>query len=227
MGLHPKLRQKYTDRLDTLIEEGAKLVAELETRDHPPTAPILEWGTKCASLLMQILPRNHPRRADIPEYGVQLGCLVNPPNQLAQLKGIRDDFVNGFLDDLGERIEAEIAADYMGQAEQLLCEGQSGQCDHVPAAVLAGAVLENALRKLCGRQSPTIATAKPNGQPLTLDPLIVALKKADVIKQTEAVQLSAWAHIRNKAAHGEFDQFTREQVSSMMAGVRDFLARHM
>ncbi|MCH8151883.1 MAG: hypothetical protein IH830_05875 [Planctomycetes bacterium] len=174
-----------------------------------------------------ILPRNHPRRADIAGYGVQFGCLVNPPNQLPQLIGLRDDFVSGFLDDLGERIEAEIAADYMGQAERLLTEGQSGKYDHVPAAVLAGAVVENALRQLCDRQSPPIPSKKRNGQPLTLDPLIVALKKADVIKQTEAAQLSSWAHVRNKAAHGEFNQFHPAQVASMIEGVRDFLARHM
>ncbi len=40
------------------------------------------------------------------------------------------------------QFEAEIAADYMGQAEELLNEGSSGKYDHVPAAVLAGAVLE-------------------------------------------------------------------------------------
>lgn len=173
------------------------------------------------------MPRTHPRYSDIKTFGIETGCLVNPPTQVGLLKAIRNDFEHGFLDDLSEQIEAEIASDYMGQAEQLLAEGQSGKFDHVPAAVLTGAVLENALRKLCQRQSPSILTHKPNGQPLTLGPLIEALKKANAIKQTEAAQLMSWAQIRNKAAHGEFDQFHRGQVESMVRGVEDFLARHL
>ncbi len=54
----------------------------------------------------------------------------------------------------------------MGQAEQLLDEGQSGKYDHVPAAVLSGAVLEKALRTLCGKQVPPIATVNSKGEPL-------------------------------------------------------------
>lgn len=225
MAMPPKLKQKLTERFDALIAEGEQVVESLREHGRPPTPPILEWGTKCASLLIQVLPRQHPRFKNIPEFGAEFGSHVNPPKQLPVLKAIRDDFVHGFLDDLAEQIEAEIASDYMGQAERLLSEGQSGKYDHVPAAVLAGATLEHALRKLCERQTPKIATAKPNGQPLTLDPLIVALKKSDAVKQTEAAQLSAWAHIRNKAAHGEFDQFDRQQVALMVAGIRDFLSR--
>jgi hypothetical protein len=227
MALPDRLKQKYLARFDALIEEGDRVVRSLDARPHDASvAASLEWGTKCASLLTQILPRSHPRHADIQTYGVEYGCVTNPPRQLAQLRGIRDDFAHGFLDDLGEQIEAEIASDYMTQAERLLTEGQSGQFDHVPAAVLAGAVLEHSLRALCTRQSPAIPTAKATGQPLTLDPLIIALKKANVFKQPQAAQLSAWAHIRNKAAHGEFDQFTREDVSLMVQGIRAFLAVH-
>ncbi len=125
------------------------------------------------------------------------------------------------------QVEAEIAADYMGQAEQLLAEGQSGKYDHVPAAVLSGAVLEKALRTLCGKQVPPIATVNSKGEPLTLNPLIEALKKAGVFNELKAKQLRAWADIRNKAAHGEFDQFSRHDVEAMIRGIEDFLAASM
>src|SRR5258705_11294218 len=103
MHLPPHLKQKYVARFDELIAEGERVVATLESRGNPDTAAILEWGTKCASLLTQILPKNHPRRSSIPNYGVQHGCHVTPPVHLPQLKAIRDDFVNGFLDDLGSQ----------------------------------------------------------------------------------------------------------------------------
>jgi hypothetical protein len=147
--------------------------------------------------------------------------------RISRLKGLKDDFQKGFLGDLGLEIEAAIVADYMGQAEQLLAEGQSGKYDHVPAAVLAGAVLEKSLRTLCDKQSPSISTVNNNGKPLTLTPLIDVLKKNNVFNELTAKQLRAWADIRNSAAHGQFDEFNRSQVDLMIQGINNFLANHM
>jgi hypothetical protein len=128
---------------------------------------------------------------------------------------------------VASQIEAAIAADYMGQAEQLLSEGQSGKFDHVPAAVLAGAVLEKALRTLCGQQLPSIPVVTSKGEPKTLNPLIDDLKKAGVFNELRAKQLRAWADIRNKAAHGEFDQFHKADVEQMIKGISNFLADYL
>lgn len=227
MPIPPQLRKKILGRLDSLIAEGQPLADRTNQRILADTQPVLEWGTKCASVLMQILPSIHPRRKELPSFGAEYGSGVNAPKHLAFLKAIRDDFNTGFLDDLGTQIEAEIASDYMGQAEKLLQEGQSGKYDHVPAAVLTGAVLEKALRSLCASQNPRIPTTQPDGKPLTMGPLIIALRKANVFPQTVAAQLEAWSHIRNKAAHGEFDQFNRQQVELMIVGARQFLATHL
>ena len=115
----------------------------------------------------------------------------------------------------------------MEQAEALLGEGIEGKYDHVPAAVLCGAVLENALRRLWQKQTPPIEITKSNGQKKTLEPLIQDLQKAKVFNKLVADQLRAWAKIRNYAAHGEFNEFRREHVELMLPGVMDFLAMHL
>jgi hypothetical protein len=140
---------------------------------------------------------------------------------------VKDDFEKGFLDDMATTIEAEIACDYMGQAEQLLADSHRGKFDHVPAAVLAGAVLENALRKLCDQQQPPVAQKTPNGVHKTLSPLIQELKKSGVFNEAKAKQLQAWADIRNLAAHGEFSQFKRSEVEPMITGINSFLADYL
>ena len=89
----------------------------------------------------------------------------------------------------------------------MLKNGGSGKYDHVPAAVLAGAVLEKGLRTICSQQQPEISTVSPKGEPKTMNPLIDDLKKAGVFNELKAKQLRSWADVRNKAAHGEFDQF--------------------
>ena len=143
------------------------------------------------------------------------------------LNSLLEDYRQGYMNDVEEWIIANVSADYMGQAEGLLDEATPDKFDYVPAAVLCGAVLEDSLRRLCNRQSPTIKTVKRNGQPKTLDPLITDLRSADVLKGTKAAELRSWAQIRNAAAHARFDDFDRHQVEAMIAGVKQFLADYL
>jgi uncharacterized protein YutE (UPF0331/DUF86 family) len=83
------------------------------------------------------------------------------------------------------------------------------------------------LKKLCEEHKPPIATLDAKGDPKTLNPLIDDLKKAGVFNELKAKQLRSWAAIRNKAAHGEFDQFKRTDVEQMIEGVKNFLADYL
>ncbi|MEA5513061.1 DUF4145 domain-containing protein [Nodularia sp. UHCC 0506] len=233
MTLPTNLFNKYITRFDELIAKGEAI----STYDYPDSYVvknnadfrILEkWKFNCISLLSHCLPKdgvhqdliNKIRRLEDNDNYLLEVCISN-------LKAIKEDFEQGFLGDLMLQVEAEIAADYMGQAEQLLAEGASGQYDHVPAAVLSGAVLEKALRTLCIKQIPPISTIKDDGKPLRLNSLIVELRKAGVFHEPKAKELTAWADIRNKAAHGEFEKFTRSDVELMIKGIENFLADYM
>jgi hypothetical protein len=243
MTLPPKLFNKYLERFNELIKAGENIHQAITVIPGKPGTPeweliggrrgmptpdkfevnsnsFNEWRINCISLLAQVIPRNSPHRDRVEQfnqgsadkYGLEMGISI--------LKAIKEDYEKGFLGDLSLQIEAEIAGDYMGQAEKLLAE-------HVPAAVLAGAVLEKALKTLCEKQTPPISTAKSDGKPLTLDPLIDALKKVGVFNELKAKELRAWAAIRNAAAHGDFDKFHRPDVERMLKGVADFLAMYV
>jgi hypothetical protein len=93
-----------------------------------------------------------------------------------------------------------IAADYLFQADELLNEGGRGVHDHVPAAVLAGATLENRMRSKCGEQKPPIETVLPKGEKQTLSILIDDLKNAGLYNENRAKRLRAWA--RNSKSCG-------------------------
>lgn len=247
MKLPKNLLEKIMSRFDSLVVEGQRILADAEeiperTRqiDWEGTEHVVhrackkldwprfvEWRAKSATLLSHVLPKDSVHckgvegfpRLDPVSDGLQWG--------ISMLKAAKDDLGQGFFDSLSGQIEAELASDYMGQAEGLLREGQSGKYDHVPAAVLAGAVLEKALRTLCGQQVPPIPTVNAKGEPKTLSPMIEDLKKADVFNETKAKQLRAWADIRNHAAHGRFDQFRRTDVEQMISGINNFLADYL
>ncbi len=247
MPLPPILQEKYLDRFDELICAGETIEKNIKTiagrhsesfvqpgrvRKEPDKhvvdwSDFSRWRTNSVSLLSQIVPLEHPHQKVIEKFDKIKNSVDHLQWGIATLKGLREDFEKGFLGNLLLQIETEIACDYMGQAEGLLHEGQTGKFDHVPAAVLSGAVLEKALRTLCDKQGPPISTTKPNGEPKSLNPLIDDLKKAGVFNEAKAKQLRAWAGIRNHAAHGEFDQFDRKDVEQLVKGIENFLEDYL
>ncbi len=238
-----ELNHKIRDRFDELIEDLETLIAELDEYDYEHYLRFTEWVVKTSGLLkmvfgdskegekyISIVERNHGPRAYILRAGGKPSEKIlssSMQSTLATLKGIRNNYVNGYYVSIEDQIIANVAADYMEQAEALLGEGIQGQYSHLPAAVLCGAVLEDALRRLCQKQKPPIDIVKSNGQKKTMEPLIQDLQKVQVFNKLVVDQLRTWAKIRNYAAHGEYNEFTREQVELMLLGVNGFLANHL
>ncbi len=225
MPLPPELDQKIRNRFDELIDEGNHLI-----RGHGSSSDYEAFFTKSLSLTNTVFGGS--------ERGLKIEKRIN--HHLDQwiesaalefingiLQGLKDDYENGFLDNLEERIVANISADYLAQVEGLLNEGQPNQYGPALAAVSCGIVLEDALRRLCDRQSKPIMTIKENGQPKRLNALIADLKKENVFNALKADQLRSWAKIRNHAAHGEFSEFKRSDVEDMVKGVKNFLADYL
>ncbi len=245
MPLPPKLDQEIRSRFDELIKEGTELVSNMKINDqneqHKYSSSMIVVGHEYSghtpeynSLVVKscnLIGKMFGNSGKGEKYQQRIEKLNRRSSSVeiivGILKGLKDDYENGFLDDLEKWITAEISADYMGQAEVLLGEGASGQYAHVPAAVLCGAVLEDSLRRLCQRQAPSISITKPNGQPKKLNALIDELQKADVFNKLKAGQLRSFAQIRNSAAHGQFNEFKRSDVESMLKGVGDFLADYL
>jgi hypothetical protein len=228
MNLPKAILTKTLARFDSLNAEGRNILDNSSVVEggikEPDTEKLIEWRTKAATLLSLVIPKGHVHREAAEGLTKLQPSYKHLQEAVSLLRGIKDDLDKGFLDDLTTRIEAEIAADYMGQAEHLLAEGQRGKFDHVPAAVLAGAVLEKALHTLCGQQQPPVPLKGTKGEFKSLAPLISDLKKTGAFNEAKAKQLSAWAALRNLAAHGEFHQFKRGDVESMIAGINGFLA---
>lgn len=234
MPLPPALDQKIRTRFDELIGESSDLILKMKAhRENNPGRFGPNYGhesefqaivVKVLNLIETVLGRSEQQSEVIKKRSrgpYALEYIVGT------LQGLKNAYENGILESLEERIVANISTDYMTQVEGLLDEGHPGQYDHVPAAVLCGAVLEDALRRLCDRQTPQVPTEKPNGQPKALNALIQDLQKANAFNKLKAQQLRGWAQVRNSAAHGRFDEFNRDDVEPMVSGVKNFLADYI
>lgn len=131
------------------------------------------------------------------------------------LKGVQHEIKSGMLSDFRRLLQAEIFADFLEMAEHLLNEGYKDA-----AAVVLGAVLEDSLRKLADGRG--VALSSPNGKPLTIDPLNVALVKDGAYGPLVQKQVTTWANLRNDAAHGHFTKYDADQVKQMLLFVQKF-----
>jgi len=138
-------------------------------------------------------------------------------DMVGALRALRRDYVEGYLDTIQGLIRAELFADFIEMAEHLLEQGYKD-----PAAVLVGGVLEENLRALCSSRSISVLVS---GRPKKADAMNAELSAAGVYNKLDQKNVTAWLDLRNKAAHARYDEYTSEQVRTMLSGVREFTAR--
>ncbi|WP_151814710.1 HEPN domain-containing protein, partial [Acinetobacter junii] len=125
-----------------------------------------------------------------------------------------DDFKNGFLVSFKQIIQAEVFDSELEQSRSLLENGYKNA-----AAVIAGVVLETAIKEVCLNNNIEIERKK-------LTQLNDDLAKAGVYNKLQQKQITALADIRNSAAHGNYEQFTKEDVERMIDDIERFLLNH-
>lgn len=125
----------------------------------------------------------------------------------------KDDFQGGYLTSIKNLVQAELFDSELDQARELLSSGYKG-----PAAVVAGVVLETALKDLCDQQS--ISHGK-------LDKMNSDLAKAGIYNKLQQKKITTLADIRNSAAHGDWQSFSDTEVTEMIRDVEGFLAIHL
>jgi hypothetical protein len=132
----------------------------------------------------------------------------------AEMEGGWSTYVRGL-------VTAEVFADFIDMAAYLLSEGYKDA-----AAVMIGSVLEEHLRQLCRKAGiPTEVERDGSHKVKKADLLNSELAAKSVYSKLDQKSLTALLDLRNKAAHGEYSEYSPEQVSLMYHSVVDFMAR--
>lgn len=146
--------------------------------------------------------------------------MIGAEQLAAIIHALRDDYEGGGLLSIQEIVHADLFDDFLDMAEELSAKGFVG-----PAAVLAGTVLEEHLRKLATKHG--LSVVNEGKRPKAVEVLGTELRKADVLTEVQRKSVSAWYSQRNEAAHGHADNLHQGDVDRMIDGVRDFVARHL
>lgn len=171
----------------------------------PPSKHMVSYEAALATANFYSMHGNHYKH-----IGVMQGVI----------KGVQHGFEMGLLAEFRGLVQADIFADFLEMGEYLLGEDYKDA-----AAVIIGTVLENTLRKLA--EANGIATRKLKGKPLTIEPLNIECAKAGVYDRLVQKQVTSWGDLRNKAAHGRYNEYDADQVKMMLLFVQKFATDYL
>lgn len=165
-------------------------------------------------------------------YGKQILPFINDkhvyqgtadiPRMAGILKALRKDIEADSLKSASELIHGELFGDFLEMADFLLDEGYKDA-----AAVIGGGVLETHLRQLCIKHNiDTEHEVRGQIQAKRADQLNSELVGNGVYSKLDQKNVTAWLDLRNKAAHASYQEYSKDQVSLLLQGIRYFITRY-
>ena len=220
--LNPKY-QRFADRLEELIEEG-KHIATLERPSSigayiqgDDEIRVHEWLTKTQNILKIVFGGQslHHRNYEetLPNGGIRLvrhSYDINPI--VGVLQGALSDLKNGFLLDQEFFIAGEVFDSVLEQSKHFL--DKNGNKDI--AAILMRIVVEDALKRLARKEgiSDDLKASVINDE----------LKGKKRYNQVRWRSIQTWLDVGNSAAHGKFEEYSKNDVFNAIVGIEQFLA---
>jgi predicted HAD superfamily phosphohydrolase len=217
-GENPTIRP-WIDKIRALTQEGN---LDLDLRDYYQAASLAQ------SVVHDTLGGNHPIMSELE------GALKSADTYRAQAasRAVLNLYDHNALKNPRLAIAGEIEGDLLdiAQAQAELAEKSTDALQRQThlgiAAFLAGASIEDALRRLCdagGIPYDAQHTSISKLQAVLYQPA----KKNEVISSSETKHITAWGDTRNKADHGKFHEITQTEVVTMIMGARSFIEKHL
>lgn len=215
-------KEYLTGRVEHLIGQGQQVLATRQysefSGNYVDTG--LQMGFRSASLsfIKNLYEEQHPYFEDFKER-VKGSHPTETEAGINILTAIKTEIENDWLLSLRQLISSEIFADFMEMSRHFL------DLDYKdPAAVMIGSTLEEHLRLLCNNYSVEVNFEKSgNTIPKKANLLNAELVKAGAYGVLEQKSVTAWLDLRNRAAHGKYDEYTKQQVELMYQGVLNFI----
>jgi len=216
--------EDYKIRINEIIQLADQTLATERTSDFNnsvDTELFASFRAASLSFLKNVYGEEHPFFKDFVNqtkggfpYEAKIGRGI--------LISVKHEIDNGWLFTLKNLVTAEIFSDFLEMAKYLLDEGYKDA-----SAVMLGSVLEENLRQLCIKNAIPIEIIREDKTiPKRADSLNNDLASKNVYNKLEQKNVTAWLDLRNKAAHGNYDQYSKEQVRLMHLGVLEFISRN-
>lgn len=216
--------EKIKNKFEKLLSEGRGILSksgwnERNFNTFPSDVDYLRFRTESLNLIERVCGKDSSHYKELWNIATDKE-MKHRSNYFTMCVGILEaaynDFNDDFLFDMKSLVSAELLGNFLEQAEVLLENGY-----HIPAASLAGAVLEDSLRKISEKNGIKVP------EKTKIDKLNIELAKAGVYNKLTQKEITAKADIRNNADHGHYKQFTEDDVKDMIKWIRSFEEKHL
>lgn len=217
--------EQLSKRIDYLIGLGEKAIDTkkfVQLTGHVVDSHLhVGFRTASLSFIRLLYGEKHIYYVDF-EKNTKRNLIQNAKQGISILESVRDEIHNGWLHSVKRLVSAEIFSDFLEMSQYLLSEGYKDA-----AAVMIGSVLEEHLRLLCKKNSIETNFTNKRGVEINkkADAINAELAKANVYGILEQKNVTAWLDLRNKAAHGKYDEYTPEHVQMLYMGVLNFVSQ--
>lgn len=216
----------FSKQLDGIIQEFESLESKSQYKDLSdlPKSNRQSLVTRSISAIRRISGADSAYAHDVDRILERLPDLhLHTSSVIGVVKALREDLKSGYFQTLMELAHGGLFADFLEMSQHLLDAGYKDA-----AAVLAGATLESHIRELCKKAGLDVASPRSDGSmaPKKADVMNSELAKANVYTKLDQKSVTAWLDLRNKAAHGNYAEYSAQQVGLLVSAVREFLARN-
>ena len=226
-----KINKRIENEVNNLLDTGTCILNDVVNSSSGikgvDLSKVTSWVTRLGQLIRHLYGENsqhfesYTSALKTPHfYNLHSSYNSHFSQMLGVVTAIKHDIDNGLLVNFKTLIQADIFADFLEMGEYLLNGGYKDA-----SAVIIGSVLEDGLRKLAEKNK--ISITNDQGKALTIEPLNNELAKKEVYSKLIQKQITSWAHIRNKAAHGEYVEYNKDQVQMMLYFVQKFTSDYL
>jgi uncharacterized protein YutE (UPF0331/DUF86 family) len=215
------IKQGLDERFRELLAEGTKLVSGLQDRlgfwvpsDRLPECQ--KWLSSVCHLVKMVDTAGGSMSSQcdsvMSDKDMAAGIPTRVPFKMFGILGsASDEWGRGLLRKVEHVVIAEAFDDFLDHAASYHKANKK-----VESSVLASAVLEDTIKRIASKNG---LAAKSR----SLETLVDDLVKADVFTPVKAKRVKAFAGVRNKALHAEWDGFDIRDVGEMISGVRELI----
>lgn len=215
-------KEELLHRLNHFIAQGRNVLATKQysqfSGDYVNFGLQMGFKTGCLSFLKNLYGEEHPYYKNFNNL-IKGDSYSDTENGINILLAIQNEIENDWLISLKQLVSAEIFSDFLEMSKYLLDNNFKDA-----SAVMIGSVLEENLRLFCQKFAIETTIIKGNDIiPKKADLLNSDLVKAGAYGVLEQKNVTAWLDLRNRAAHGKYSEYSKEQVDLMYLGVLNFI----
>ena len=212
----------FKEQLESVIKDYDSTTQNASYEDASDKLDITEVSdlrTRCIAAIERASGSNSTYRKRINENTIdKYNDWHYLRKEIGVAKALLSDINNNYMQSFEEILHSDMFGNFLEMAAHLL---ENGYKD--PAAVLAGSSLEIHIKHLCMKNN--VNTLR-NGKPIKTETLNSELKKEGVYTNMDQKSITAWLDLRNNAAHGNYNEYSKEQVRLLISSVQDFITRY-